>query len=182
MVFSNDNDKFPSKCEKRQEYLDGCLKNFITKHPYKIPYDQNIAKKLNKIYWDFSINKIRKLMYQPNELIDHHKIIAGTQCAIMIGCLLRTQETDKIQFNSQEVQSHDRILKLNADFALYIAYDILEQWNDIDITPLQSRKKFNQNHLVWLKNVAIFENKQSSFPFFAISQLWYLAEELCKYS
>ncbi len=119
-------------------------------------------------------------MDNPEERVDHHKIIAGTQCAIMASCVLRTEDTIKIKLQGKESKEIDSIRAINADFALYIAFDILEQWNGIDITPLKNRVNFIKEHCRWLKNVAILnDKKQMSFPFFAVSQIWYLAEELC---
>jgi len=175
----NDNIDHTKKRLKRKEYFDVCLKAFMKTYPSRVVYNNKIAEKINKAYWDFAIKKIRVLMQSPNERIDHHKIISGTQCAIMTSCLLRTEDTFYIKFQSEEARENNTIRKLNADFALYVALDILEQWNEIDITPLKNRKNFLHNHVLWLKEVTVVKKGKTSFPFFAISQLWYLAEELC---
>ncbi|MBF0113355.1 MAG: hypothetical protein HQK74_11580 [Desulfamplus sp.] len=168
------------KRQKREKYLDDCLQLFCHKHYLKVLYSKHTAKQINILYWDSALKHIKNLMEKLDGRVDHHKIISGMQCAIMAGCLLRTEETINIKIQGKESKEIDSIRTINADFALYIAFDILEQWNSIDISPLRNRKNFIKEHCRWLKNVAILNNeKQMSFPFFAISQLWYLAEELC---
>ncbi len=169
-----------NKTIKRERYIDDCLMLFCNKHHLKILYNKHTANQINKIYWGLSLKLIKGSMENPNGRIDHHKIISGMQCAIMACCLLRTEDTINIKLQGKESKEIDSIRTINADFALYIAFDILEQWNGIDIAPLRNRENFIKEHCRWLKNVAILENgKQLHFPFFAISQLWYLAEELC---
>ncbi|MGD9732553.1 MAG: hypothetical protein AB7U45_10265, partial [Desulfamplus sp.] len=79
--------------KKREKYLDDCLQLFCNKHHLKIIYTPYLSKWINKIYWESALKHIKSLMDNPDGRVDHHKIIAGTQCAIMAGCVLRTEQT-----------------------------------------------------------------------------------------
>ncbi|MBF0229195.1 MAG: hypothetical protein HQK63_06330 [Desulfamplus sp.] len=180
MDLLDDNITNDEKRQKREKYIDDCLGLFCNKHSLKILYSKYTAKRINIIYWEYALKRIKNLMEKSDGRVDHHKIISGMQCAIMAGCLLRTEETINIKIQGEDSKVVDSIRAINADFALYIALDILEQWNGIDIQPLRDRESFVKEHCRWLKNIAVLnDKKQMSFPFFAVSQLWYLAEELC---
>ena len=168
----------PFKQEKRLKYLQDALALF-TERCHGAISSPKTAEEINIVYWNMVLPSMKKTMTNPQGRIDHHKIISGTQCAVMATNLIRTQDTVDIKKVSGESKRHDTIRTINARFALYLALDILKKWNDIDLGPLTKRNVFIQEHLVWLNTTAILNKRTFHFPFFAISQLWYLAEQLC---
>lgn len=169
------------KQDKRCKYLNSCLEEFSKVHPEKILFSPQVSFFINKTYWEKILPKIRSLMKNSNNRIDHHKIISGTQAAIMVCCLLRTEKYSDVPPETRAAKDIKELLDLNALFAIYVALNILEQWNKVDISPIKKRTCFLLEHKEWLKSVITCgDDGKFRFPFFSNSQLWYLVEELCK--
>jgi|GEM_PF-5249424 len=174
----------PEKTQQRLLLLKEHLKSF--NEEYKLKMDEasidSACTLINDVYWNEVVPLIHKNMADREANIDIHKIIAGTQLAIMATLAVRDENTLHLRIDPRKKahrKHHPELCFLNAKFAIFVSVSLLEKWSNVNLTPVKNLSNFWREHITWLSNVGI-ENGIETFPVFCCAQLWYFIEEYCK--
>ena len=175
----------------RYDFFKSALQNF--EKIYKLSLEQDdiksIAKSLVDIYYKDVLWKIKKEMSKPDERIDIHKIIAGSQYVIMRTLLIRDRSelTPHKYINPTrhiERRNNMDIVCINAKFALFFALYALYTMHKN--TGSDTKKLLNGLSQIAKRTVFFSEflkllmlSKPSNFPVFPLAQICFLVDFYC---
>lgn len=174
----NDFPATDEQMQRRFDFLSACLKRFVEGKRPDALYNTMAVDRINRTYWAIVRGYVKPKMAN-SKRIDLHKIIAGTQYAVMSTLVVRRRVAKEAEVSSpEEARKNPAICKLNAEFALYVALVMFEQYTGLSVKPLVHRKTFMEEHFKWLLNLQKMGIEQ--FPLFLLASLWYALEELVK--
>ncbi len=180
-----------SKEGKRREYLKSALRDFLKARAELAVFLKNedlISEGVRLVLRAYAhiraaiANRVCHKKGVPN-LYDQHKIIAGTQLSIMTMLPLRTRETARLSRDEilSDCNVYLDVIKLNADFAIFIGLDILWQWQGLAPDGFERRPTLAESAKAQLVNYAgkrVNNDPKHVFPLFWCSMLWYTIEEI----
>ncbi len=181
----------PSKKFKRQGYLFSVIHEFLETRPELVFLldDRAIADMTRLVVDTYELVRERIMENVSHEksdfaYYDHHKIIAGTQCAVLMALPLRTHETTGMTRDRifAESGTYLDVITCNADLAVYISLDILWNWYGWSPRGFHSRPSLMCSCTTQLVNYGARKKPAAptfeDFPIFWCSMLWYTIEEL----
>ncbi len=178
---------------KRKMYLESAIHDFVrTKRELAslvgdLEYTSEMARVVLETYEQLRTAIARKVHGHPNAraFYDHHKIIAGTQAAIMTILPLRTPQTLKTTRADilAEYARYVDVIALNANLAVFISLDILYNWYGLSSSAFRARPSLVGSCTSQLMNYCgrLAPSKtREEFPLFWCSMLWYTIEEILR--
>jgi hypothetical protein len=182
-------DSLPADQEKkiqRLDFIDAALREFCELKGSELGpslppvcYVPEVAKRINDTYWNLIESYVKPNLESADGgevvRVDAHKILAGTEFAVMYVPLLRFDDENN-GLPSSDVLSNRQIMELNADFAIYLTLKMFGLcFAGLSIEPIKRRDSYLREHRAWLANL------ETSVPFayFLRAQVWYFIEQLC---
>lgn len=181
----------PVKQLKRQGYLYSAIYEFLEEKEELsfLRSDEHVKEITRLVFNEYDSMHARiaeQVSHEKGDFAyyDHHKIIAGTQCAVLMSLPLRTQKN--AQVSPAEVfancGAYWDVIELNVDLAVYISLDILWHWQGRAAAEFYTRPALVASCTAQLVNycgkrmpaMPMFDD----FPLFWCSMLWYTIEEL----
>ena len=157
----------------------------------------NISYSLDNILIELMVEEYAKLLgfvrsevghdFEDSSFIDIHKIISGTEIAIMNCLCLRSKDKESMGVNN--AGDDDATLRLNADFAFNCAILMLQESlqakfgcrNSNILTRSILNQDFLRDHITLLMNIGSQNNRVLNLPFlFSNSATWYFIDRMCQ--
>jgi hypothetical protein len=130
---------------------------------YRVQWIDDASNTLNQIYWEQMNEAVRpRIVSSSGRAVraDRHKIAA------LMELLVVNQEL--ILDDNPEIQSD-----INARLALYIATNIIGNWNADKVGDMYVSDSFDREHTTWLKQLNLYTE---GWPVFSNAATWYLVE------
>ena len=162
---------------------DSKLTNFIPIHNNS----RKCAAFIAKAYYEWYRNALKKRtkcgkkMSASNSeaLIDRHKIIAGTQAAIMKICAVRKIKGDSFCKNVNDREA----LRRSAELAYFVSISIIEKFSDKNISnralkklSTEYPKEYKRLMLYYFDHIKIADIEATNAMLFGSSHTWYAIE------
>lgn len=195
LASENDDDWGPIKRHKRKRYLYLVMREYIDRNPslalFKDPAynladegDPLVDKWVELVLTAYERLRLRirnKVPHANSGLsnIDIHKIIAGTEAAVILALPVRMGNTRSL--SPDLARTNKEVLLANANLALYIGLDMLYQWKGVKPEGFLQRPTLRNSHRIHLCNTLPAGSRErffERFPIFWCSQLWYAIEEI----
>ncbi len=183
----------PIKRAKRQDYLKSVIREFLGTRKelaFFVEKEEPVSEMVRMVLLAYEhlrvaiTNRVAHKQGNP-ALYDRHKIIAGTQLAILTVLPLRTRKTINIAREDvlSDCAKYLDVISLNADLAVYIALDILWQWVGLTHSGFDERPTLGTSCKALLANYCHRASNapRDNFPIFWCSALWYTIEEILSF-